>query len=79
MGDLAGAVADHDTALTLAREISYRPEQARAHDGLARAHRDLGHLDIARDHAQQALDLYATLDVPEANEIRALLADLGQP
>ncbi|WP_344319468.1 AfsR/SARP family transcriptional regulator [Actinocatenispora thailandica] len=79
LGDLAGAVADHDTALTLAREISYRPEQARAHDGLARAHRDLGHLDIARDHAQQALDLYATLDVPEANEIRALLADLGQP
>jgi len=78
MGDLAAAIADHDAAPALAREISYRPEQARAHDGLAHVHRDLGHLDLAHEHAQQALDLYAALDVPEADEIRTFLGDLHQ-
>ncbi|MEU7011356.1 BTAD domain-containing putative transcriptional regulator [Streptomyces sp. NPDC046332] len=76
MGDLARAAAEHDTALTLAREFSYRPEQARAHDGLAHVHRDLGRLDLAHDHARQALDLYTALAVPEADEIRAFLTGL---
>ncbi|WKD35991.1 AfsR/SARP family transcriptional regulator [Streptomyces xanthophaeus] len=76
LGDLAQAVAEHDTALTLAREFSYRPEQARAHDGLARVHRDLGRIDLAHDHARQALDLYTALAVPEADEIRTFLTGL---
>lgn len=76
MGDLARAAAEHDTALTLAREFSYRPEQARAHDGLAHVHRDLGRMDLAHDHARQALDLYTALAVPEADEIRAFLTGL---
>ncbi|MEU4270888.1 BTAD domain-containing putative transcriptional regulator [Streptomyces sp. NPDC026092] len=76
MGDLTTAAAEHDTALTLAREFSYRPEQARAHDGLAHVHRDLGHIDLAHDHARQALDLYTALAVPEADEIRAFLTEL---
>ncbi|MEU6987962.1 BTAD domain-containing putative transcriptional regulator [Streptomyces sp. NPDC046324] len=76
MGDLARAAAEHDTALTLAREFSYRPEQARAHDGLAHVHRDLGRIDLAHDHARQALDLYTALAVPEADEIRAFLTGL---
>ncbi|WP_369147005.1 tetratricopeptide repeat protein [Streptomyces sp. R44] len=74
MGDLAQAAAEHDTALTLAREFSYRPEQARAHAGLAHVHRDLGRVDLAHDHARQALDLYTALAVPEADEIRTFLA-----
>lgn len=76
LGDFAQAVAEHDTALTLAREFSYRPEQARAHDGLAHVHRDLGRIDLAHDHARQALDLYTALAVPEADEIRTFLTGL---
>ncbi|WP_426367965.1 AfsR/SARP family transcriptional regulator [Streptomyces sp. E-08] len=76
MGDLARAETEHDTALTLAREFSYRPEQARAHDGLAHVHRDLGRIDLAHDHARQALNLYTALAVPEADEIRAFLTAL---
>ncbi|MFD3947953.1 BTAD domain-containing putative transcriptional regulator [Streptomyces sp. NPDC058579] len=79
MGDLAKAAAEHDTALTLAREFSYRPEQARAHAGLARVHRDLGRVDLAHDHARQALDLYTALAVPEADEIRTFLTELPEP
>ncbi|WP_329624940.1 tetratricopeptide repeat protein [Streptomyces sp. NBC_01255] len=76
LGDLAQAAAEHDNALTLARECSYRPEQARAHDGLAHVHRDLGRIDLAHDHARQALDLYTVLAVPEADEIRTFLTGL---
>ncbi|WP_407840727.1 tetratricopeptide repeat protein [Streptomyces sp. DSM 116496] len=76
MGDLAQAVAEHDNALTVAREFSYRPELARAHGGLAHVHRDLGRIDLAHDHARQALDLYTALAVPEADEIRTFLAEL---
>ncbi|MFD6888180.1 BTAD domain-containing putative transcriptional regulator [Streptomyces sp. NPDC059957] len=82
-GDLAQAAAEHHAALTIARECSYRPEQARAHNGLAHVHRDLGRIDLAHDHARQALDLYTALAVPEADEIRTFLAGLpatpGEP
>ncbi|MEU1404824.1 BTAD domain-containing putative transcriptional regulator [Streptomyces sp. NPDC005728] len=77
MGDLARAAAEHDTALTLAGEFSYRPEQARAHDGLAHVHRDLGRIDLAHDHARQALELYTALAVPEAEEIRTFITELA--
>ncbi|WP_314613076.1 AfsR/SARP family transcriptional regulator [Streptomyces stackebrandtii] len=77
LGDLASAAAEHDGALTRAREFGYRPEQARAHSGLARVHRDLGRIDLALDHARQALDLYTALEVPEAEEIRGFLAELA--
>ncbi|MFI6739206.1 tetratricopeptide repeat protein [Nonomuraea sp. NPDC050451] len=78
MGDLAQAVTDHDAALAVARQVGYRPEQARAHNGLAHVHRDFGHIDLARDHALQALDLYTALDAPEAGDIRTFLSDLHQ-
>ncbi|MFJ8013482.1 BTAD domain-containing putative transcriptional regulator [Streptomyces sp. NPDC096339] len=77
LGDLARAATEHDTALTLAREFGYRPEQARAHHGLAHVHRDLGRIDLAHEHARQALDLYTALAVPEAEEVRSLLAAPG--
>jgi DNA-binding SARP family transcriptional activator/Tfp pilus assembly protein PilF len=77
MGDLAQATADHDLALALARQVGNRHEQARAHDGLARAHHDLSHASLAREHAGQAHDLYTSLGVPEADEARAFLASLG--
>ena len=76
MGDPAQAVDDHGAALALAREVGNRPEQARAHHGLAHAHRALGRIDLARDHAKQALDLNTDLGVPEADEARRFLAGL---
>ncbi|MFD8972901.1 BTAD domain-containing putative transcriptional regulator [Streptomyces sp. NPDC059593] len=77
LGDLARAAAEHDGALTRAREFDYLPEQARAHSGLAHVHRDLGRIDLALDHARQALDLYTALEVPEAGEIRRFLTELA--
>ncbi|MET9539319.1 BTAD domain-containing putative transcriptional regulator [Streptomyces sp. NPDC006553] len=75
MGDLERAEVEHDSALALAREFGYLPEQARAHRGLAHVHRDLDRVDLAHDHARQALDLYTALAVPEADEIRAFLTE----
>ncbi|MEV0581476.1 BTAD domain-containing putative transcriptional regulator [Nonomuraea sp. NPDC050310] len=72
LGDPQRAIAEHTAALGLA--VRNRPEQARAHDGLARAHRRLGQDELAREHGAQALRLYEELGVPEADEVRAFLA-----
>ncbi|MET7327523.1 tetratricopeptide repeat protein [Nonomuraea sp. NPDC005650] len=72
-GDPARAVGEHTAALVLADRTRNRPEQARAHDGLARAHLALGHSEQAHEHGRVALGLYAELDVPEAEEVRAFL------
>jgi tetratricopeptide (TPR) repeat protein len=51
-------------------------ELARAHAGLARAHRDLGDRDRAGAHYRQALSLYSELGMPAADEVRAALMAL---
>lgn len=71
------ALAQHDIALDIARDIGNRPEQGRAHYGLARAHQDLGDRTSARGHAGQALDIYIALRVPEAAEARTLFSALS--
>ncbi|WP_219825854.1 AfsR/SARP family transcriptional regulator [Nonomuraea typhae] len=76
MGRPSRAVADHEAALALAGEIGVLPEQARAHRGLAGAYLDLHRVDLVRDHAKRALDLYTHLGTPEAAEVRAMLAHL---
>ncbi|MFI6299090.1 tetratricopeptide repeat protein [Nonomuraea sp. NPDC050790] len=76
-GDPARAVEEHTAALALADASRNRPEQARAHDGLARAHLKLGHSGQAREHGRLALDLYGELGVPEADDVRALLDHAG--
>ncbi|WP_433245792.1 tetratricopeptide repeat protein [Streptosporangium sp. CA-135522] len=70
MGDPAQAATDLQAALTIADEIANRPRQAAAHHGLTRAHRDLGQDDLARTHAARALDLFADLGVPDAQQDR---------
>ncbi|MFI6778098.1 hypothetical protein [Nocardia sp. NPDC050412] len=58
------------------------PERAHANDGLARAYRDLGDVDRAREYAGIGMSLYANLGVPEAGDMRAflgMLADSDQP
>jgi tetratricopeptide (TPR) repeat protein len=66
----------HTDALTLAEQTGERYEQARAHNGLAHVHHASGDADRARHHWHQALTHYTELDVPEADEVRAHLAEL---
>ena len=77
MGNPAQAVDEHTAALALAHKIGSRLQQARAHHGLAQAHRDLGHTGQARDHGRRALGLYTELGVPEADDTRSFLTNLG--
>ncbi|MFF5289960.1 AfsR/SARP family transcriptional regulator [Paractinoplanes globisporus] len=58
----ADARARHTTALALARDTGDRIEEARAHDGLSRTVPDPA---AARAHRDQALAIYADLEVPE--------------
>ncbi|MEU4237549.1 tetratricopeptide repeat protein [Actinoplanes sp. NPDC026619] len=76
-GRAADAVTHHTAAATIATGIGNRRQQARAHAGLGHAHRALGHPDQARDHFEQALSHYTALDLPEADQIRTDLSDLG--
>ncbi|WP_238412647.1 tetratricopeptide repeat protein [Saccharothrix deserti] len=64
----SAAVHHHTAALSLAVEIDATDQRARAHAGLGRA---LG----SREHYEQALALFTELDAPEAEQLRALLAD----
>ncbi|MGI5159339.1 BTAD domain-containing putative transcriptional regulator [Microbispora sp. CA-102843] len=76
--DPARAVEEHTAALTLADLTRNRPEQARAHDGLARAHLALGHAEQAGEHGRLALGLYGELGVPEAEKVRDFLERAGE-
>jgi tetratricopeptide (TPR) repeat protein/transcriptional regulator with XRE-family HTH domain len=68
----AGQARDcHTAALSLAAETGNRYQQARAHRGLAVACHAAGQLEQARQHWQKALDIYTSLAVPEAADMRA--------
>ncbi|MGW4958936.1 tetratricopeptide repeat protein [Nonomuraea sp. NPDC004186] len=75
--DPAWAIGEHTAALALADLARNRPEQARAHDGLARALLALGRAEQACEHGRAALGLYEELGVPEAGEVRAFLEHAG--
>ncbi|OLB74135.1 MAG: hypothetical protein AUI14_24510 [Actinobacteria bacterium 13_2_20CM_2_71_6] len=61
-------------ALRLARELDNADQQARALSGIAYIRRAAGRLALAREAWCAALDRYTELAVPEADEVRALLA-----
>lgn len=75
-GRTGEAGREYTAALGLATEIGLKFDQARAHDGLGRVHQLTDDLSQAREHWQQALALYIELGVPEAEDLRALLAEL---
>jgi len=62
-------------ALGIAGQIGEKYEQARACDGLGRVCHSAGQGDEARSHWREALALYAELGAPEADQVRAQLAD----
>jgi tetratricopeptide (TPR) repeat protein len=76
-GRPAEAIGHHAAAHAAAVVIEFRDQQARAHRGLGRAHGSLGDEALAREHYERALTLYTELDMPEADEIRELLARPG--
>ena len=76
LGQPGQAGAQHRQALTLASEASDRYQQARAHDGLARAYHAAGDTRAARYHWEIALSLYHDLGVPDEKQARAALDSL---
>lgn len=71
------ARAHHAAALRLASEVGEPREQARSHDGLARAYHADADLPLARHHWQEALTLFAAIGAPDADDVRARLAAAG--
>jgi tetratricopeptide (TPR) repeat protein/transcriptional regulator with XRE-family HTH domain len=78
-GHPADALTYHTEALTIATETGIRDQQACAHIGLGQAHRALGDLAHARAHYEQALALCTDLDLPDAAQVRAYLAEVAEP
>ncbi len=70
-------VGHHQEALAIAEELGDRYGRARALDGLGRALRALGRPAEAAECWRAGLALLAGLDVPEAEELRALLAGVA--
>ena len=71
IGEPGAALDRHQSALAIASEVGDRYEQAAAHHGLAQAHLELGRVDDARRHREQALAGFTALGVPEAEDVRA--------
>jgi len=71
----ADALEFHTAALTIATELGLRDQQARGHCGVGLAHRTSGEHAQATLHYQHALTLYTELECPEAEQVRACLAD----
>jgi DNA-binding SARP family transcriptional activator/Tfp pilus assembly protein PilF len=69
------ACAQHAIALELASQMGDKYEQARAHDGLGHAYQSLGDRARARSQWEKALTIYARLGTPEADQLRARLAE----
>jgi tetratricopeptide (TPR) repeat protein/DNA-binding XRE family transcriptional regulator len=78
-GSPTAAIAHHREALRYAQELDDHFEQARAHDGIARAHHQLGDDDLARTHWHTALTLHTAMSTPQAQEIARTLRRLRDP
>jgi hypothetical protein len=79
-GQPGRARTHHAAACEIATDIGDTYQQARAHDGLARAHHALASPGQARDHWAKALALYTRLGTPEADQVRTQLAEAyGRP
>lgn len=71
------AAARHTDALAVATEIGDRYEQARAQSGIAAIRESTGDLGEARQLWEIALAVYTSLEVPDADTVRARLAALN--
>jgi hypothetical protein len=71
------AFSHHQQALEVARDIGAQLEQARALEGMGRCLVRDCHVGNGHAHLREALTLYQRLSVPQAKDVRALLAALG--
>jgi DNA-binding SARP family transcriptional activator/tetratricopeptide (TPR) repeat protein len=76
-GSYSAALDHYRQALSNAREISDTYQEAKIHDGIASTVLQLHGPQAARIHWRQALDLYETLDVPEAQSVAIRLQTIG--
>jgi tetratricopeptide (TPR) repeat protein/transcriptional regulator with XRE-family HTH domain len=74
-GHPADAREQYSAALVIAAETGEKYEQARARDGLGASYQASDDPRRARRHWQAALELYTELGVPEAEQVRARLAE----
>jgi DNA-binding SARP family transcriptional activator/Tfp pilus assembly protein PilF len=77
-GQPTEALEWHTRALAVAQVTGSRDQQARAHAGLGRVHQRLGDHTPAREHLHRARSLFTALSSPEAAQISAELAALGE-
>jgi tetratricopeptide (TPR) repeat protein len=73
-GRLAASRDAYTDALLIAARTGSHQELARAHDGLGRILDGIGDHAAARKHWQTALELFADLHLPEADDVRSRLA-----
>ncbi|MEV7601244.1 tetratricopeptide repeat protein [Kitasatospora sp. NPDC089797] len=74
----ASALQHYRAALAYLPHTGERYNLGRIHTGLARTHLCLGEADTARKHAEQAVEIHTSLNIPEADEARALLDSLTE-
>ncbi|MFE6869231.1 ATP-binding protein [Kitasatospora sp. NPDC057692] len=74
----ASALGHYRAAIEYLPHTGERYNLGRIHVGLARTHQRLGEPDTARRHAEQAVEIHTSLNVPEAEEARALLDSLAE-
>ncbi|WP_405003199.1 tetratricopeptide repeat protein [Kitasatospora purpeofusca] len=72
------ALGHYRAAIGFLPHTGERYNLGRIHVGLARTHLRLGEPDTARRHAELAVEIHTALDIPEADEARALLAALPE-
>jgi len=72
------AIGQHERAADLAESVEDSYEFARAHHGLADAHRSRGDLPAALRHLRLAADEYAACEVPEAAIVAEQLKELSR-
>ena len=78
-GQHSRACTSHTAACAIASDIGDGYQQARAHNGLAHAHHALARPVEAREQWGKALALFTRLGTPEADQVRAQLADAVHP
>ena len=78
-GDFAAALSWHSQALTLARQVGDRLQQARALEGLGDGYQGKGEHSAALDHWRQAHQGYTELGHPAADRTRAKIDNTALP
>jgi hypothetical protein len=73
---LEQAIKYAEQGLQIAREINARDSEAWRLWDLGRAYAALGEIGPARQHGQQAFDIFEALKFPQADEVRDWLAGL---